>query len=278
MFYLINLIFISSFTISPLCMHQARVHGDGAGQDELPLFCIDEYKNTALPQAYKTNSKGFVAASHNLIVMGLPHLGKGYITGNSTELEQITALAIDSLNNEIIIYDKESFRLLFFSSLISGNISPSRVYSSDKLREIKDVTVHEKKGEIHLLGTNKIFVYSRIFHKKNGKKQPLLLRIIEDIPTDISSMAIIKDKIYLGRLDRIFVHSLDNFNIPLGAIKIPPSLGSFSINYLKDEDKLFLRGDEKSFLLPHEKFIFQNNERTESSQDFVQEKMIYDGV
>ena len=234
--------------ITPVCQNQVQEHGDGKGISEVSFTCMREYRKRALPQAWKIGTMNFFAVGAKDLIMVHGKYDTNVIAGSNTNLREVGALAIDFYNDEIVVYDRESDNILFFSRTITGNVSPFRTLSDQRLRGTVDLAIDGIKGELYALNqeNGEILVYSRManIHARKGKKNLNLLRKITEIPQEVHSMGIASNhrEIYLLSNDKIASYSLNNIDLqlPLWEIAYSAKKDTSSLNYLHDNDKLLV--------------------------------------
>ena len=113
------------------CEKQAHNFGDGRGRDYIPNECYDHFLKLASAQASKKSADGKVEVYgyRNIVFIQDPKFkskGQNVIAGSYTELNDIVAIALDEINKEIVVLEK-SGAVLFFSSVVTGNVAPLRI-------------------------------------------------------------------------------------------------------------------------------------------------------
>ena len=200
LFSVLILISRNTFAItSSQCQFQASNYGDGSGKDFIDPKCIDIFETRASTNAVKVNTTGNkkIIGHKNIIFikdMQDPKARVLIYAGNFTNLQGITAVTFDETNNEIAILDSVLGRVLYFSSIIDGNVSPLRDLSSDLLLSANDLAINPKKDEVIILNNSleKILVFSRLSNtagRKNKKKQDLVSGI-DALGSDLLSLEI----------------------------------------------------------------------------------------
>ena len=109
------------------CIDQAALYGDAKGHDKITEECIQDFKSNASIKAIKENKeKDIKVYGYKNMIIVEKHIEdktKNMVTaGKNTLVNNIIALELDENNNEIIVLD-ESGDILFFSSIITGNIA-----------------------------------------------------------------------------------------------------------------------------------------------------------
>jgi hypothetical protein len=155
----------SSFTQQ--CHKEAQEYGDGHGNDSISLFCINLISSKAKNnlRAFSSSGKIKVTGLSNAIMIekisGDSKITVDFIAGKSTGLNNIKAISIDEVNEEIIVLDND--KILFFSSIITGNVSPYRVLSNEELTNSSDIDYipHNQSVAVFSKSKGKVFLYSR---------------------------------------------------------------------------------------------------------------------
>lgn len=229
------------------CEKEGHNFGDGRGRDYIPTECYDHFFKLAAPQAMKKSGDGkIVVYGHRNIVFILdPSVNsnrQNVIAGSYTELNEIVAVALDEVNKEIVVLEK-SGAILFFSSVITGNVAPLRILKNKGLDGASDLVVNAKKQEVIILNSNdhEIHFYSRLANDqgREGHKQIGLLGRLEKIDANMLSMDFLHQELFVVNTlgDSIQVYSLSS-KLPLRLIAIPGNKGIGRIEYLADSDEI----------------------------------------
>lgn len=244
-------IYANEFELSQ-CEKEGRNFGDGQGRDYLPFECANLFKAAALPTAIKKSfSSKFSAFGYkNIVFISDPgaKIGKqNIIAGSSTELSDIVALALDEANKEIAVLEK-SGDVLFFSSVITGNVAPKRVLKAKELDGAYDLVINPNKNEVTVLNkkNQELVFFSRNanFFGREGKKQLSLIRSIENAQGDFLSIDPIHQELFMLNSTKSSV-SVFNLNNGSGSPLRQVSLaGKFPtrIDYMRESDEIVTQG------------------------------------
>ena len=230
------------------CEKQAHNFGDGRGRDYIPIECYDYFLKLVSPQAIKKSVDGkiVVYGYRNIVFIKDPSYkskGQNVIAGSYTELNDILALALDEINKEIVVLEK-SGAVLFFSSVVTGNVAPLRILKNKDLLGASDIVVNAKKQEVIILNKNdhEIHFYSRLANDqgREGKKNNSLLFRLENIHIDFLSVDELHQELFMvsSMSDSILVYSL-NSKLPVRKITIPGNVKAIGrIEYLASSDEV----------------------------------------
>ena len=215
--------------ISPDCQNQVQEHGDGKGISVISSSCMQEYKKQALPQARKSAMSDFVIVGAKDLIIVHKEQSASVIAGSNTLLREVSALAVDSYNDEVVAYDRNTDYILFFSKTITGNVSPFRILFNYRLKGTVDIAVDGIKGELYVLNQERreIQVYSRManINGREGKKNLDLIRKITGISQNVHSLGLASSfqELYLLEDDKLATYALKNTNFqhPLRVIQYP---------------------------------------------------------
>lgn len=133
------------------CEKAAFDFGNGQGKDKIPSACYTHALNAAASQAIKESSDGtFKVFAHQNIVFISKKSDDGMkvsvLAGGSTGLREIVAVAIDESNQEVAVLQSTG-EILFFSSVITGNVSARRVIRQKELIGGRDLLIDSKNDE-----------------------------------------------------------------------------------------------------------------------------------
>jgi hypothetical protein len=194
-----------------LCQDQAENFGNGKGGNSISQKCIDSYivmaPSLAIKESKETNIKVYGYRNMILIKKKSPtSIVTQVIAGTSTELNGIEALAIDEKNQEIAVLE-ENGDVLFFSSRITGNVSPYRILRHKDLEGAVELVVDNRRDQIIVYNkkNKKILFFSRLANV-NGRKENQRLGIIKTIDTsmlDFKNLTIDLQQSQLSGLDEI---------------------------------------------------------------------------
>ena len=238
------------------CEKQAHNFGDGRGRDYIPTECYDYFFKLIAPQALKKSVDGKISiyGYRNIVFILDPSVNskrQNVIAGNYTELNDIVTVALDEINKEIVVLEK-SGAVLFFSSVITGNVAPLRILKNKDLNGASDIVVNAKKQEVIILNNNnhEIHFYSRLANDlgREGKKKNTLLRRFENIDVDMLSMDDVHQELLMVNTlgNSILIYNL-NSKLPVRKIAIPGKVKAIGrIEYLAASDEIkIVRGSEE---------------------------------
>jgi hypothetical protein len=203
-----------------ICEDEAVRFGDGHGEDLISQKCYLEFKNLVPDKSKKNTANGLhtVFGYRNLIVIEKKDskgaiIDVNVIAGVSTLLVAIQAVSIDEKNNEIVVLEA-SGDVLFFSSILTGNIAPFRILRNKELYGATNLVTDSNKDEVivYLPSAGQLLFFSRTanFHGRKGKKNLNVLRSFEDISAAINKMSIDNNKkeLLLEDVDKKIVHKI----------------------------------------------------------------------
>jgi hypothetical protein len=201
-FILINGIHINSslaqmtFAEEVVCSDEAEFYGNGEGRDELNPNCIQLIKKNATTsaQAESTKFKVKFYGHKNIIIADRVFTKKienkeivknvtDVIAGTNTEIKAVKTLAIDEINEELVVLDKNG-DIYFFTTKFSGNIAPLRILKHKDILEADSFSIDSQKNEIIVNVTKykKRYVFSRLANINAPKdKQKLEILRKEEI-------------------------------------------------------------------------------------------------
>lgn len=209
---ILSLLFISNVFALPteqelsICEQEAAKFGDGTGKDKISQMCFSHFKKMSLVHASEEclDGKYQVIGHRNLVF--IDHKNNSYslkevIAGSSTELKEVVAIALDEKNKEIAVLEKNG-DILFFSSVIMGNVAPLRILRLKELEGATDIAIDSKRNRIIVLNkkSESLLFYSRLgnIHGFQGKKNLSLQKSIAKLPSSTESIAInpMKEELY----------------------------------------------------------------------------------
>lgn len=155
-----------------LCEKEGQNFGNGQGRDLISFGCVELFKKSANVEAIKISANGKVSAfGHRNMIFIKQNEKMRVISGNYTELEDVTAIAIDEANQELAVLTKKG-DVLFFSSKITGNVAPLRVIKNKDLHGASDLVINSKKNELIVLNkTSRSLLFFPRLADVNGRKQ-----------------------------------------------------------------------------------------------------------
>lgn len=206
------------------CEKEGARYGDGSGKDKIPFECEDVFLKLSRPEAFKRSSdaKIVVFGHKNIIFIKNPMIRiypQNVIAGSATELTNIVAIAIDEKNNEIAVLE-ESGDVLFFSSLITGNVAPLRIIKNKNLYGARDIIINSDKNEIIVLNklNKELLFFSRLgnIHAPEGKRNLHLIKNVENVNGEMMALDIKRQDLFILRSTR---DSYSVFNLRKKIIK-----------------------------------------------------------
>jgi len=171
------------------CQEQGNSFGDGRGVNYIKSECVDLFRERSSGAGNKksTNEKTTLFGYRNILFIeqlkndGIKKIQ--VIAGSSTLLEDIVAVAFDEKNREVAVLER-SGDVLFFSSIITGNVAPYRIIKSPELLGATDLLIDTERDQVIILNNakNSVLFFSRLGNAeaREGKKKLSLLRKIED--------------------------------------------------------------------------------------------------
>ena len=159
------------------CEKEAANFGSGLGRDRISTDCSFHVSHKVSPKLFRKSVDGKISVSGfgNMIFINDPSSklkGQNVIAGKYTELDEIQALALDEVNKEIVVLLK-SGDVLFFSSVITGNVAPKRTLKHKDLEGAVDVVVNPGKQEVLILNPEKkeLLSFSRLANTHAPEKK-----------------------------------------------------------------------------------------------------------
>jgi len=242
-----------------LCEDQGHDFGNGKGSDSIDESCFNYFKSIASSTAKKKNLSGDTLAFGFKNVLFLERINGDIdvIAGNSTNLKSIQAIAFDEANKEIAVLEK-SGDILFFSTIITGNVAPYRILRSKNLYGSNDLAIDPNKEMVIVSNnsSNMILFYSRManINGRKGKRNLEMIDSIEQIKGNIVGLAISTKHNELFSLDnnnQVAVYSLNQIstNKPIRNIIINnKTKSSESIWYDQENDHIKLDDSSEEIL------------------------------
>ena len=201
------------------CQDQADNFGNGKGDDVISEKCIETFKKLAPIKATATitrvqklvktkiNFFGFrnmVLIEKHTGSLEVPVVSTEIIAGSSTELNTIEAMAIDEKNQEIIILEK-SGNVLFFSSIIAGNIAPYRMLVNKELVGASELVIDAERNQVVVNNpkTKKILFFSRLanINANKGKQKLETVKVIDTSMMNFQNLSIDSEKSLIKGVD-----------------------------------------------------------------------------
>lgn len=176
-----------------ICQDQAENFGNGKGDDVISKKCMESFKSMATSEAVTTSKimKMKFYGYRNMVLIEKykkNSIVTEIIAGSSTELKSIRALAFDEKNQEVAVLE-ESGDVLFFSSKITGNISPFRILQDKELVGGSELVIDSLRDQVVVNNktTKRILFFSRLanVHAREGKQK---LGIIKTIDTSLRDL------------------------------------------------------------------------------------------
>lgn len=199
------------------CEEQGHHFGDGSGVDKINSECIDFFKRKAnsLAQANSNDNKLSVFGHRNIIF--LDHIKEGdqhkvdVIAGTMTKLAKLQALALDELHHELAVLN-ESSDILFFSTMITGNVAPYRILKTKDLYGAKNLIVDAQRDQVivHNPELKQLLFFSRLgnIDAPKGRKRLELIKAMDIDLTGELKMSIDSKKRELDLIDAKGTHQL----------------------------------------------------------------------
>ena len=182
------------------CSNQLSSLGDGSGKSFVHSSCYEILKSKTNEKTIFTNEViEIIAHKNSFYVKDLISNRELVTAGRFTELKNIIAMDYNEAHKEIAVLEKDSGDILFFSSVITGNVSAFRTIRTEQLVGASDLKVF--KNEVYVLNSkdNTLLVYSRLanyFGRKDYKKLELL-RSYNHLPTKSNSISLENNVIIL---------------------------------------------------------------------------------
>lgn len=173
-----------------ICEKEALHFGDGSGKDHIPDECKTHFESLATPKLKKKSRDGSVTvtAYRNIIFIKDPKSkmkGQNVIAGKYTQLENIKEVILDEANSEIVVVES-SGDILFFSSVITGNVSPKRILRHAALESVDSIEIHKDEVIAFDSKNSELMVYSRKanVHALEGMRHLSPLKTITNVKGD----------------------------------------------------------------------------------------------
>jgi hypothetical protein len=234
------------------CEKEGLQFGNGQGKNTISTDCYSHFLKSLSPEAFKKSSDGKMSAygHRNIVFIQDPNVKserQNVIAGMYTELEDVAAVAINEQQKEIVVLEK-SGDILFFSSIITGNVAPLRILKNKELNGASDLLVNSKKMEVIVLNkkSHEILFFSSLanVNGRPDKKKLNLLRSIDHIYGEHMAIDIVHQELFVlsAQKDVLWVYDLNSTSgQPVRKISVASSMKSVErIEYSSIEDEIFL--------------------------------------
>jgi hypothetical protein len=239
-----------------LCEKEGTRFGNGTGKDRIPEECLFHISTKTNAYTYrKSADQDFTVWGHkNIISIKDPKTkmkSQNVISGKYTELEEVTAIALDEVNKEIVVIN-QGREVLSYSSVITGNVAPLRSVKSQDLEGAVDLVINPKKDQLIVLNpsTRQILFYSRLANSAalEGKKKLEVVKRIGKVDGEHLALNVEKQELYVISLERgvILAWNLEDFSVRKVTFE-KPHLRIKSIELNSHEEKIYLE-TEKSYI------------------------------
>jgi hypothetical protein len=193
----INLAFASSVEE---CSNQLSALGDGSGKNFVSSTCFETFKSNAPKKSiYTSDTQEIIALKNSFYIKDIISKKELITAGRFTTIKDIAAMDYDKENNEVAILEKGSGDILFFSSIITGNVAPYRTIRTEQLFGAIDIKVFN--DEVFVLNSkdNSVIVYNRLanFYGRKDHKNLEILRSYNNVPIEANSIELINDEMTL---------------------------------------------------------------------------------
>ena len=244
------------------CEKEGLHFGNGLGKSTISTDCYSHFLKSLSPEAFKKSSDGKMSAygHRNIVFIQDPNVKserQNVIAGMYTELEDVAAVAINEQQKEIIVLEK-SGDILFFSSIITGNVAPLRILKNKELSGASDLLVNSKKMEVIVLNkkSREILFFSSLanVNGRPDKKKLNLLRSFDHIYGEHMSIDIVHQELFVlsAQKDVLWVYDLNSSSAqPVRKISVPSSMKSVEkIEYSSLEDEIIISGTPGQVKIP----------------------------
>jgi len=248
-----------------LCYDQAKNYGNGHGADHINKDCLSLFSSNANGHniAYSPSGKIKATAFRNIVIvekiLADNKIRTDFIAGNSTGLAEIKAIAIDEDHEEIIILNGDN-SVLFFSFVITGNISPYRILRSAALENSFDIEYIVSSSQVAIASgkTGQVLLFSR---KANihAPKERRFLDIEKSFEKKFNGHFSItynknNDKIYIldsevKNVSEVDVAKVSEFKTTISPSSLKISSPNF-IRYSYKANKLIIQNEKKETFSP----------------------------
>jgi hypothetical protein len=182
------------------CSNQLSSLGDGSGKNFVNLDCYETLKTSSSSKTIFTNDTlEIIAHKNSFYVKDLISKKELVTAGRYTNLKNVIAMDYDSINKEVAVLEKDTGDILFFSSVITGNVAPYRTIRTEQLVGAIDIKVHH--DEVFVLNSkdNSVIVYKRTanFYGRKDHKNLEILRNYNNVPSEAQSIDLVNDELIL---------------------------------------------------------------------------------
>ena len=255
------IIFITSSTFAneseiASCEKEGTRFGNGAGKDEIHRECLEKFSQKASAYTKRKGLDGkFSAFGHkNIIFINDPKTrlrGQNVITGKFTELEEVTALALDEENKEMAVIDR-SRDILVYSSVITGNVAPLRMLKSPDIEGAVDLVINPKKDQLIVLNpsSKQILIFSRLanIHAPQGKKKLEVLKRIGKMEGEILALDHERQELFVVNAQAGFILGWDLESFEVRKISFPAVKDEVkAVQFSPSDESLHLVTEKKDF-------------------------------
>jgi len=214
------------------CELEISQFGDGQGHDKISAACIKAVKDAALGKVnrrYTTPSEELVGGTG--IIVYENGEGKQFISaGSEAAIGKTISLILDRKSIEMVSLNSDGV-VSFFSSKITGNVSPFRVIKKDELAGSIDLAINNPSDEVLILNpkAESVCIYSRLANSlhREGRRNDEVKRCITSLPVGVVALTVTLDsgEIALlnnqtGRLDLYSYDTEDFRSVPNQSLKV----------------------------------------------------------
>lgn len=150
------------------CEEQGHHFGDGSGKDKINSECMDFFKQKAGSFSQVTSSDKLLSIFGHRNMIFLDRVIKGehkidVLAGQMTKLGKVQAIALDEAHHEIAVLDENS-EVLFFSTIITGNVAPYRILKTKDLYGAKNLIIDSAADQVivHNPELKQVLFFSRL--------------------------------------------------------------------------------------------------------------------
>ena len=244
------------------CEKEGLNFGNGLGKSSISTDCFSHFFKSHSPEAFKKSSDGKMSAygHRNIVFIQDPNVNserQNVIAGIYTELEDVAAVALNDKQKEIAVLEK-SGDILFFSSIITGNVAPLRILKNKELIGASDLLINSLRMEVIVLNkkSHEILFFSSLANA-NGrpeKKNLNLLRSFDNIHGEHMTIDTTHQELFVlsPQKDALWVYDLKtSFDLPVRKISLPSLIKSVTkIEYSTPEDEVIISGNPGQLKIP----------------------------
>ena len=244
------------------CEKEGLNFGNGLGKSSISTDCFSHFFKSHSPEAFKKSSDGKMSAygHRNIVFIQDPNVNserQNVIAGIYTELEDVAAVALNDKQKEIAVLEK-SGDILFFSSIITGNVAPLRILKNKELIGASDLLINSLRMEVIVLNkkSHEILFFSSLANA-NGrpeKKNLNLLRSFDNIHGEHMTIDTTHQELFVlsPQKDALWVYDLKtSFDLPVRKISLPSLIkGVTKIEYSSPEDEVTISGTPGQVKIP----------------------------